>query len=396
MISPDYVQLKCSFCGKLASEVERLLEGPNVYICNECIRYGIEFLENPGQKATETLSKPVEIKNFLDEYVIGQDNAKKALAVAVYNHYKRIQNPSSNIQKSNIMLIGPTGVGKTYTVQTLAKFLDVPLAIVDATAMTEAGYVGEDVETMFQTLLINANGDEDAASRGIIYIDEIDKKARKSGANPSITRDVSGEGVQQALLKLIEGSVVNVQPVGQRKHPGQQYIRLDTRNILFVLGGAFNGLAELIAEQHENCNVGFLTDKISKENINKNYLSKVTHKDLVKFGLIPELVGRVPVVVTLDELTIEDLIKILSVPKHSITQQYQELLKMDNINLKFEEAALKHIAATAMSEGTGARGLRSIVENIMMDTMFFAPSEEITECLVSIENEIIKVTRFKS
>lgn len=393
MISPDYQQLKCSFCGKSASEVSRLLEGPNVCICNECILYGVAFLDNPGRKAQNANPKPVEIKNFLDEYVIGQDRAKKALAVAIYNHYKRIQNPSSSIQKSNIMLIGPSGVGKTYAIQTLAKFLDVPLAIVDATAMTEAGYVGEDVETMLQTLLINANGDEEAASRGIVYIDEIDKKARKSGANPSITRDVSGEGVQQALLKLIEGSVINVQPVGRRKHPGQQYIRLDTRNILFVLGGAFNGLAELIAEEQENCNVGFLTIKVSKGDLDKKYLKHVTHKNLVKYGLIPELVGRVPILVTLDELSIEDLIKILTIPKHSLVQQYQELLSMDGINLKFEENALKHIAEKAMSEGTGARGLRSIMENIMLDTMFSAPSEEVNECSVILENEIIKVTR---
>lgn len=394
MISPDYQQLKCSFCGKPSSDVAKLLEGPGVCICNECIVYGVEFLDNPGRKVQTTNPKPVEIKNFLDEYIIGQDRAKKALAVAVYNHYKRIQHASSNIQKSNIMLIGPSGSGKTFTVQTLAKFLDVPLAIVDATAMTESGYVGEDVETMLQTLLINANGNEEAAAKGIIYIDEIDKKARKSGANPSITRDVSGEGVQQALLKLIEGTVANVHPVGQRKHPGQQYIRLDTRNILFILGGAFNGLAEIIAEGQNYGSVGFLTEKTSKQGLDKVYLKKVHAKDLVKYGLIPELVGRVPVIVTLDELSIDDLVRVLTEPKHSLIQQYVELLEMDDIALEFENKALHYIAEKAMAEGTGARGLRSIVEEVMLETMFSIPSEEgVMQCSVILENDSLNVVR---
>jgi ATP-dependent Clp protease ATP-binding subunit ClpX len=763
MVSSDYQENKCSFCGRTTSEVGKLLEGSGAFICNECIAFGTKFLENEAleKKIGSCSFKPIEIKNFLDDYVIGQEQVKKSLAVAVYNHYKRIRNITTEIQKSNIMLIGPTGSGKaqplysqiktpdgwikmgdikvgdvvstpkgksasvrgvfpqglrpTYRItfedgrttdcdenhlwkvfsynwtrkhrnnhkehikvenserimslkeiieykkkvksplyvplckfiqnslkdlpmnpyllglllgdgnltgvvnfsniedqilnnliskleqgyylkfkrscdynithgkkensnvyieilrdlglydkhsyekfipeiykessveqrlellrglmdidgevnkrkcqkskyedsyasgdvsystsnhqlaldvqylirslgglctirikksfyktkegirkrcrmwfkccirhsnpeilmklgrkserairsipitlrckiktikylgiqetqcimidhpdhlyitdgfvvthntllcQTLARFLNVPFAIVDATSMTEAGYVGEDIETMLQTLLINANSDIEKATRGIIYIDEIDKKARKNGANPSITRDVSGEGVQQALLKLLEGSIINVQPTGQRKHPGQQYVRIDTRNILFILGGAFNGLAELIAERQGNSNVGFLTEKVSSSDKVEKYLKQVTHRDLIKYGLIPELVGRVPIIVTLDELDIDDLIKILTIPKYSLVEQYQELLLMDNIDLKFDKSALEYIAQKALDMGTGARSLRSIMESIMLETMFETPSlENVKECVVLLENGHIKVVR---
>lgn len=382
-------EARCSFCNKSESEVKKLLMGAtsSVHICDSCILAGVEYLKDSAI-SLETATKPMEIKRLLDEYVIGQEQAKKVLSVAVYNHYKRLANTSNvELQKSNILLVGNSGTGKTHLARTLARILKVPFAIGDATALTEAGYVGEDVETVLQTLLINANGDVNAAEKGIVYIDEIDKKARKSGGNPSITRDVSGEGVQQALLKIIEGSVVNVQPVGGRKHPQQQYVRIDTRNILFILGGAFNGLAEVIAARQAKSTLGFLSDKtaINKTERETKLLKELTHKDLVSFGLIPELVGRVPIIVSLDDLNVEDLCKILTEPKDSLVSQYTELFRMDSIELTFNPQALKRVAEKAIKLNTGARGLRSIMENTMMDLMFELPSKSVSSYEVKEE-----------
>lgn len=391
--------VRCSFCGKTQAQVRKLIAGPNgAYICDECIEVCNEIIEEELEfEESEhfdeiNLLKPEEIKAFLDEYVIGQERAKKVLSVAVYNHYKRIlagKELGVELQKSNILMLGPTGCGKTLLAQTLAKILNVPFAIADATALTEAGYVGEDVENILLKIIQAADGDIAKAEYGIIYIDEIDKITRKS-ENPSITRDVSGEGVQQALLKIIEGTVANVPPQGGRKHPHQEMLQIDTTNILFICGGAFEGLDKIIETRLDKKSMGFNSEVMSKKEKNIDaLLSQVLPQDLVKFGIIPELVGRVPINVTLEMLDRDALIRILTEPKNCLVKQYQKLLELDGVELEFDQEALEAVADISLSRKTGARGLRAIMENVMMDTMYHVPSDDtIKSCLVT--KEVVK------